>query len=1326
MIRSLALCLSLAASGTSLAGEAASVPVSATVVDLQRDGVQQLLLGWKAHAAGRLELRPVAALASDSRSRFLQLPVTPNFLGTGDFNADGKLDVMLAARGDAAVWFLLNDGRGGFGAATRLGLPGRLSAIVAGDVNRIDGLADFVVAVDTGAKASLLVFEDPHGAKDAAAETIPLPAPASDLTIEMLDDDGFADVAAVCGAVRVEVQGRDRMLGSGQPEASSSRPVTRWVNELTADPKGPRGVKPIDRLDVGASGVSIVRGQSTPDSVFTVNDPGDAPDASAGDGVCDTGTGACTLRAAIQEANASAGPDSIAFALGAGNPVIAPASELPTITGAVTIDGATGGATRVVLNGASAGAAANGIFLAAGASGSAIRSLVINGFAASGVRIEGGNNVVEGCYIGTDAAGGAGATGNYDGVLVAGASANGNTIGGTTPAQRNVISHNSEFGVFVTAAAAPNTISGNYIGTDPTGSIAIPNALGGLRIDEMTAGAVRVGGSVAVPGTGAGNVIVGPSGGNAIIVVFGSTDLIQGNLIGLDSTGTAAIGGGFVSVNWSTLITIGGPTVAERNVALGVGIFCGAPNPCQSQAAKVQGNYIGTDIGGSVGLGGDGVLVYDGPSGVLIGGNTATFGAPPGNVISGNTATAGTAGILVVQGPTHNSTSATALGNIVGLDATGSFKVPNLYAGVRAGSRGLLTLGGDIPGDGNLISGNTGDGLNIVGGIVTAKRNWIGTDLAGTTALGNGGRGVIIGDGGAGGTQGAATIGGTNAGAGNVISGNGLDGISWYYPSSGTILGNRIGVAPNGVQAMGNGGAGISITNQVGGSIGGATGLTPRACTGACNVIAYNGLDGVAITGFSTIVPIRGNVFRSNGELGVDLNANGLTLNDQGDADVGPNNLQNFPVITSRTYDGVNTTIQGHLNSTANTTYALDVFASSAADPSAYGEGEVWLGSTSCTTNVSGTCAWSFAAPGSWLFLTATATSPGGATSEFSWAYADYEHADLDGDGVQNGSDNCADVANPLQVDTDADGIGNLCDNCPNGADASQLDTDVDGEGDACDCQPLDSTDRRPREISVFTVGKSGVAPDATAYLNWYSVEAGDRYALTRGDLASLSSSDFGACLAEGVLFSYADADLPLPGHGFFYLVAAQNFGCGFGSWGKGSNEQERVNGNPAACVGIAFTDVHASSDHTTTGTRIGSLANTLTSDNQYESITESLSGGPAAQRFSELEHRWTFNVGTGMKFLQVEAFRTMSSDGDDIVFECKIDNFTWNTLFGDATMQYFDTNIDVRYGGGLNLCAPTEYSGTVTIRVVDTDHFAGNQTLDTVRIDEVFIRVIP
>jgi CSLREA domain-containing protein len=140
-------------------------------------------------------------------------------------------------------------------------------------------------------------------------------------------------------------------------------------------------------------------------ATFVVNSTGDAGDNSAGDGVCNDGSGNCTLRAAIEEANALAGADVINFSITGGGPhTFTPASAYPTITGQVTIDGTTEPdyvSTPVVeLNGTSAGAA-SGLSITAGSS--TVKGLAINRFSASGIVIgTNGSNIVEGCFIGTD------------------------------------------------------------------------------------------------------------------------------------------------------------------------------------------------------------------------------------------------------------------------------------------------------------------------------------------------------------------------------------------------------------------------------------------------------------------------------------------------------------------------------------------------------------------------------------------------------------------------------------------------------------------------------------------------------------------------------------------------------------------------------------------------------------------------------------------------------------------------------------------------------------------------------------------------------------
>ena len=137
---------------------------------------------------------------------------------------------------------------------------------------------------------------------------------------------------------------------------------------------------------------------------------------------------------------------------------------------------------------------------------------------------------------------------------------------------------------------------------------------------------------------------------------------------------------------------------------------------------------------------------------------------------------------------------------------------------------------------------------------------------------------------------------------------------------------------------------------------------------------------------------IRGNSIHSNGELGIDLNGLGgnVTDNDLNDVDTGPNNLQNFPVLTSAVSSGGTTTIQGSLNSTANTVFRVEFFSTSSCDlPSNHGEGETFLGSTSVTT-VGNNATINVVLPVTILpgrVVTSTATDPANNTSEFSHSH---------------------------------------------------------------------------------------------------------------------------------------------------------------------------------------------------------------------------------------------------------------------------------------------------------------------------------------------------
>jgi len=273
-------------------------------------------------------------------------------------------------------------------------------------------------------------------------------------------------------------------------------------------------------------------------NVFTVNATGDGGDPNTGDGICSTSGGDCTLRAAIQEANASpnnsAGPDEIRFDIpGSASPtsphVIQPDSELPSVTDPVVIDGITeadhtGGKPVVELNGTNAGGTASGLVV--DTNGSLIaRDLAVVNFSRFGFILSvdsGRGNRITGCHVGVRADGAAQAANGRAGVTI-GTPAENTTIGGSAGDAGNVISGNTQSGLQVFASA---TIQGNRIGVDVNGD---PMGNGGAGLSLNTDGAT-IGGT----GAGEGNTIAHNSFDGVVVTDVTPPDVensIRGNAI---------------------------------------------------------------------------------------------------------------------------------------------------------------------------------------------------------------------------------------------------------------------------------------------------------------------------------------------------------------------------------------------------------------------------------------------------------------------------------------------------------------------------------------------------------------------------------------------------------------------------------------------------------------------------------------------------------------------------------------------------------------------------------------------------------------------------
>ena len=230
-------------------------PLSMTAGDLDGDGVPDLLTGFAGKDGGIIAVsrgnidsiypNSPEALARKKNGAFTEAPFlspvrlfqatsAPDFMESGDFDADGFPDVVIASRGGNALYFMPGDGRGGLGQAVTVGLPGRLTAMASGDVNHRDGLPDLLIGVTSPVGPELLVFEGPHGAMKSAPEIISLPDEAAAISAGYLYNDTYADIAVAAGRSLLTVHGRDRKLSVSKAARAGVQPATLSIMPLPA------------------------------------------------------------------------------------------------------------------------------------------------------------------------------------------------------------------------------------------------------------------------------------------------------------------------------------------------------------------------------------------------------------------------------------------------------------------------------------------------------------------------------------------------------------------------------------------------------------------------------------------------------------------------------------------------------------------------------------------------------------------------------------------------------------------------------------------------------------------------------------------------------------------------------------------------------------------------------------------------------------------------------------------------------------------------------------------------------------------------------------
>jgi titin len=606
-------------------------------------------------------------------------------------------------------------------------------------------------------------------------------------------------------------------------------------------------------------------------------------------------------------------------------------------------------------------------------------------------------NIVSGNYIGTDITGAAALGNGAHGVSLA-PGAQGNRVGLSTPGGRNILSGNTYSGVGVFGAGTErNTIAGNFIGTNAAGSAAIGNQNFGVAVYEGARSNWIGTNGDSQNDADEGNIISGNMwSGVGITMVGTDRNHVSGNRIGTDASGSIALANlldGVSIFNNARFNQIGtnGDTVSdaeERNIISGNSQTGVAINGVGTTRNSVAGNWVGTDATGTIKLGNHawGVYIGSGASDNLLGTNgDGVSDVAERNLISGN-AFCGVG--ITLEGTNRNVVS----GNFIGVNLSGTAALGNDQCGIEISQAAQENrVGSDGNGiadeaERNIISGNGAPGVAIAGAGTqrnVVAGNYVGTDVSGQAALGNATDGVVVFAGAQNNRIGSDANGHGDAAERNVISANLANGVALFDANTtdNVVAGNLIGTNASGSQPLGNANNGVSLVGGTKNLIGGQT-------LASANRIAFNGQAGVIASSNATGNPIQGNAIFSNGGLGIDLlESTGVTANDSGDGDVGGNNLQNFPVLSAASVKRGKTKVRGSLQALPRGQYRVEFFSNGATDPSGFGEGEVFLGTTVVTVKKKGSATFSVSlnaalVPGQ--IITATATSVSGDTSEFS------------------------------------------------------------------------------------------------------------------------------------------------------------------------------------------------------------------------------------------------------------------------------------------------------------------------------------------------------
>jgi subtilisin-like proprotein convertase family protein len=978
-------------------------PLSLSSADFDEDGVPDLVSGYSYNEQGivtllRGNVDSIYPNSSEARQRradgtftnapFLSpanvfsAPASPDFIGTGDFDGDSHWDVVVASRRRDSLFLLSGDGRGNLTFTSEVHLPGAVTAMTTGEINRRDGLNDVVVGVERPEGAAVMVFEGPRGALRSNGELFPTKSTVRALALGFLDQDSFPDLAVGAGPELLILHSRDRKLSldsdiqthvappiidRGLASAdvlalairetfqhhrelvalSADGQLTSWSSTTDKAPEisNQSSGKPIGYWPGATQLLNVHVSTNSADDLLVVEPLKHQieiitetvrPESPVESLVALT---FATEAVAVQPMRLNSDGFSDLVTLSRDRSAVSLSVTTPASVFVVTNTNNSGaGSLRQAITDANTNPGPDTITFSIGAGVQTITSTTALPEIFDSVTIDGTTQpgfsgkpliVLDGVNAGASVAGLN---------ITAGSSTVRGLVIQRFGGKQSVFNPNFAYGILL-ELKGNNIIEGNFIGTDQTGLVRKGNQTG-IAIDEDSSGNT-VGGTVPA----ARNVISGAYSASGVILIS-DQNVVQGNFLGLDVGGANAIenDGNGIFVKGSNN-TVGGTAAGARNVIAGNVIpdLAIARSGTASKGNLVQGNFIGTDVTGLRAIRNNTTEVFQ-RTGLILGGADQALAAD--NLIGGTTDAARNiisghlnGGIGVFNNGTTNNL---VQGNFIGLDSTGNSPLGN-SVGVLATDAPGNTIGGAVVEARNIVAGNTIDGIELgpfnfvtksIGGSgVTLQGNYIGTNAMGSVCIGNGRDGVFV----------------------------ELESLIH------TVKENLVGC---------NGRNGVNVPN-----------VTENSGNPAIRIF------------------IDSNSIYDNNALGIDLGPGGITANDAGDADVGANLLQNFPVLNaadpvaaegkqttaSESLSPSSLTIKGTLNSTPNTTFTLHWYFSSdlqcssnesVTRPLAFGK------IPGVTTNGTGDANFSFpfdfpqGTKGG--VINCTATDPNGNTSEFS------------------------------------------------------------------------------------------------------------------------------------------------------------------------------------------------------------------------------------------------------------------------------------------------------------------------------------------------------